>query len=123
MNRQSGASVGWPEVIENALGTAAWPDGEPFIRLAAAHRRRVAEYVAAALRDAGWLVVRNGEHLLHQEQDRWAMEHTVECREVHGVYRCPLNELACAGAWEGFDPGTYRIVDRPGESVRLERLP
>lgn len=82
-------------------------------------RYRLAEEVVTSLREAGYLIVPNGEHLLHQTEDSWAMEHTVECRQ-RGLMQCVLHELACSGAWEGVEPGTYVLTDVPGEPVRLE---
>ena len=80
------------------------------------------DYALRHLAKAGYVVVPNGEHLLHQEEDSWAMEHTVECRQ-RGLMQCSLHELACSGAWRDTAPGVYRLVDKPGESVRLEVWP
>lgn len=110
------------DAIEDGIATAAWPNGERFVHLAQIHRHRVAEHVIKALHAAGLRVVSNGEHLLHQEEDSWAMEHTVDCRQ-RGLMQCDLHELACSGAWEGVAPGVYRLVDLPAESVRLEVWP
>ena len=110
------------DAIHDAIGTAAWPNGEPFVRLAAIHRRRVAEHVVKSVHAAGYRIVPNGEHLLHQEENSWAMEHDLDCR-MRGLMRCALHELACSGAWEGVDPGVYRLVDIPGQSVRVEVWP
>lgn len=41
-------------VIEQALGSAPWPNGEPFIHLARMHRERVAQHVVQALAEAGY---------------------------------------------------------------------
>lgn len=112
----------YSNVIDEALATAAWPDGERFIHLAAMHRTRVTEHVVRSLHAAGFRIVPNGEHLLHQEEDSWAMEHTVECRQ-RGLMQCDLHELACSGAWRDTAPGVYRIVDEPGLPVHLEDWP
>lgn len=95
-------------------------DGYPSLRMRSAEE--AAALALDTLRAADFVIVRNGEHLLHQEEDSWAMEHTVECRQ-RGLMECALHELACSGAWRDTAPGVYRIVDEPGLPVHLEDWP
>jgi hypothetical protein len=82
----------------------------------------VVDHVLDSLKQAGFTVAREGVHLLHQEEDTWAMEHTLSCRE-RGLVRCELNALACAGAWHDLGPGVYLVSRGPAGEPLAEEWP
>jgi hypothetical protein len=77
-------------VIEKALATAAWPDGELFIHLTRAHRLRVAEHVLGALRAT------------YETQFFGGEEH--HCTDQQGCRACAVSQFLGTSAYGGCSP-------------------